>query len=121
MSSFTDPLFLSPSADRSRWLTHREFSYEIGMKGSGLVVAVPKGTKTDLASVPRALWFLVPPHDPRFAAAFVVHDYLCIREGFSRAVSDVVLYEGLRVLGASRTRALTIYLAVSAWRLFRRK
>jgi hypothetical protein len=123
MSSFTAPLFLSPRVDHDQrtWITSRAFSYEIGLKGSGLVVTVPEGTDTDLATVPRLLWPLVPPHDPKYAAAFVLHDYLCRWHGFSRIVADAILYDALRVLGCSAARAWAIYLAVSAWRIVRRK
>ena len=43
-------------------------------------ITVPKGFKTDLASVPRAAWMFVAPFD--IARAGVVHDYLyyCIRQ-----------------------------------------
>lgn len=123
MSSFTDPLVLMPRYDHDQrtWLTSRPFSYEIGSKGSGLVITVPEGTDTDLATVPRFMWPLVPPHDSNLAAAFVLHDYLCRWNGFNRQVSDVILYEALRVLGCSATRAWLVYLAVSAWRIIRGK
>jgi hypothetical protein len=43
-------------------------------------ITVPKGFKTDLASVPRAIWWFIAPFD--VARAGVVHDYLywCIRQ-----------------------------------------
>ena len=43
-------------------------------------ITVPKGFKTDLASVPRAAWVFVAPFD--IARAGVVHDYMyyCIRQ-----------------------------------------
>jgi hypothetical protein len=123
MSSFTAPLFLSPRVDHDQrtWITSRAFSYEIGTKGSGLTITVPAGTDTDLATVPRFLWPIVPPHDPQFAAAFVLHDYLCRWHGFSRVMSDAILYEALRVLGASIFTATLTYWAVSVWRIVRRK
>jgi len=123
MSSFTAPLFLTPRTDHDQrtWLTSRPFSYEIGHKGSGLTITVPQGTDTDLATVPRFLWPLVPPHDPKFAAAFVLHDYLCRWHGFSRVMADAILYEALRVLGASVLSASITYWAVAAWRIVRRK
>lgn len=120
-SNFTEPLFLKPRPDGGEWLTARAFSYEVGKKGSGLVVTVPEDTLTDLATMPRVLWPLFPPHDPRYAAAFVLHDHLCRWPGFSRVVTDAVLYEALRALGASAPKAWLVYAAVSAWRMIRRK
>jgi hypothetical protein len=123
MSSFTRPLFLTPDPHpvRTYWVTSRELTYEIGMKGSGLVVTVPERTRTDLATVPRFLWPIIPPHDPGLAAAFVLHDYLCRVSGFSRVMADAILYDALRVLGASLFQSWLVYAAVSAWRIIRRK
>ena len=43
-------------------------------------ITVPKGFKTDLASVPKGIWWFIAPFD--VARAGVVHDYLywCIRQ-----------------------------------------
>jgi hypothetical protein len=40
-----------------------------------IVVGVPKGTQSDLASVPRCLWPLFPP-DGQYQEAAIFHDYL---------------------------------------------
>lgn len=42
-------------------------------------VTVPKGFITDLASVPRILWFLLPPFG-RYTQAAVAHDYLTFKK-----------------------------------------
>jgi hypothetical protein len=121
MSNFTEPLVVTPTATGTKWMTQRDLSFEIGLKGSGLIVKVPSGTKTDFATMPRVLWTIMPPHDARFAAAFVLHDHLCRWVGFSRVVADAILYDALRVLGASLFRAWAVYAAVSAWRILRGK
>jgi Protein of unknown function (DUF1353) len=41
------------------------------------VIHIPAGTRTDLASVPRAFWTLIPPHGAWEKAA-VLHDHLCL-------------------------------------------
>lgn len=46
----------------------------VGIKIKNNKVSVPKGFKTDLASVPRACWFFLAPWD--IARAAVIHDYL---------------------------------------------
>lgn len=38
-------------------------------------IVVPVGFKTDLASIPRILWLIVPP-DGSYTPAAVVHDYI---------------------------------------------
>jgi Protein of unknown function (DUF1353) len=67
------------------------------------------------------LWPVFPPHDARYVAAFVLHDHLCRWQDFSRVVADAILYDALRVLGASVFRAWIVYAAVSAWRVLRGK
>lgn len=41
-------------------------------------IVVPVTTKTDLASVPRIFWRIIPPFG-RYSRAAIVHDYLCER------------------------------------------
>lgn len=118
MSSFTEPLELTPVGYRNGkllWATLRPFAYEIGLKGSGLRLLVPEGFQTDLMTMPRIFWPFLPPHDPRYAAACVLHDYLCRWQGFSRVVADAVFYEALRVLGVGWFKATLIYAAVRLW------
>ena len=69
--AFTDPLHLMPVPHTGKYCVIRPLSYHIGFYGTNLVVTVPDGFLTDLASVPRLLWFLVPPHSPDYAAAAV--------------------------------------------------
>ena len=115
MSSFTLPLILSPVG--VNWQTERPFDYEIGLKGSGLLITVPPQFTTDLGTIPAAARVLINPADARCAAAFVLHDYLCSWQGFSRTVADAVLYEGLMALGTPRWKALLIYIGVSIYRM----
>lgn len=112
MSSFTEPLYLTPSADGATWVTTRGFSYEIGRLGSDLLIPVPAGTVTDLGTIPWWCGWLASPADPKMAAAFVLHDMLCRDLAFSRTMADVILYEALRVLGVGRTRAALMFLGV---------
>lgn len=87
------------------------------------VVEVPAGFVTDFASVPRALWPLVPKIGPYNMAA-VVHDWL-YREhprGWTRAQADAVFYDLMIEDGVSKLRAATMYAAVraGAWWAWRR-
>ena len=42
----------------------------------GYKITVPKGFRSDLASVPRIFWPIIPRHG-RYTIAAIVHDYLC--------------------------------------------
>lgn len=120
MSSFTAPLVLTP-CPATGWVTTRPFAYEIGKLGSGLVIEVPAGTFTDLGTIPRILWPVLPPHDPTCAAAFVLHDVLCRDREFSRLMADCVFYEAMRVLGVPRWRAATMFFGARVWALLKRR
>lgn len=48
-------------------------------------VTVPAGFITDLASVPRFFWRIIPPWDGQYAEAAIVHDYLWRRKEYTRA------------------------------------
>lgn len=58
-------------------------------------LTVPVGFKTDLASIPRLLWAIIPPFGPHIWAA-VIHDYLYASTG----------------LDIDRVRADAIFLAI---------
>ena len=82
-------------------------------------ITVPKGFKTDLASVPRGIWWFIAPFD--IARAGVVHDYLyyCIRQ--YRAATgehqDVCLVSDAK-LAADKVfkEAMTLSEHVPAWK-----
>ena len=115
--AFTDPLELMPVPGTGKYCVIRDLTYQIGFLGTGLAVTVPDGFMTDLASVPRLLWPIVPPHSPDYAAAAVLHDYLYEwNEGmFTKVVADGIFYEAMRVLGVPAWRAIMMYLAVRLW------
>lgn len=77
---------------------------------------IPKGFRTDLASIPRILWPIFPPHKAEFVTPSIVHDYMyTIKYKNDRALADEVFYEAIKLKGASR---ITSFLMWSALRLF---
>lgn len=85
------------------------------------IIRVPKGFKTDLASIPRVLWNVLPPVG-RYNKAAVVHDFLYQNNGCTRAEADAVLNEAMRVLGVRVTQRWAIYAGVrlGGWVVWRR-
>jgi hypothetical protein len=79
---------------------------------------IPKGFKTDLASIPRFMWPLFAPTDYDSIAAAVLHDwhYCCVQE-VSRKSADDIFYYSLRNHGMGRAEAYLYYLGVrsSGW------
>lgn len=120
MSSFTDELTLTHmAADWKLWRLERNFTYEVGEKGSGRTITVPQGFLTDGASVPRFLWSLFPAWGS-YSRAALVHDYLCYRlhegnphpEGLTRRDADRVFAEAMKVCGTAAPIRLVMYVGV---------
>ena len=76
-------------------------------------INVPKGFKTNFASVPRIAKAYVDDDDWQIRAPSVVHDYLYSKVssdlGFNRKQADEILLEAMMGLGMRKTKALLIY------------
>ena len=80
------------------------------------LLLVPKGIKTDLGSIPRALQGIFPK-DGKAMFAYILHDYLYQVGMFSRLDSDEILEEAMGSLGVSwwRRKAVKFGLRVGGW------
>lgn len=115
---------------RSLWALHDPLTYQ--PSNDVHVITAPKGCVTDLASIPRPFWILLPPDGPWVKAA-VIHDYLYATRGagqlppgvpgskqpvgitrkpYSRAESDWILRDGLENRGVDIIRRNIIWAAV---------
>ena len=126
-SSFLTPLRLEFEGDGRFALTE---PFDFASDTLEVIVRVPPGFVTDFASVPRALWNVLPPTG-RYGKAAVVHDYLyqtrnwpntANRVAVTRAEADTVLREGMNVLGVRWSQRWTIYsgVRVGGWRTWNR-
>ena len=79
----------------------------------GFKYLVPKGFRTNLANTPKCLHSILPPDDPRYINAAVLHDYL-YSGGYrlSRAKCDKVFYDVMVAEGNSVVLSFFMYLAV---------
>jgi hypothetical protein len=111
MSSFTRELITTPLKDGKRWVIRREFFYDVGFEGSGDRITVPVGFVTDLTSVPKIFWSLLPRWD-KYGQAAVIHDYLYFSHEKDRKDSDKIFYEAMRVLGVDKWKAKLMYNSV---------
>lgn len=110
-----DPPGEKEFADGAAWLITDPLHWEIG--SSGVSIVVPTGFVHDKASIPQALWTILPKNG-RYTRAAVVHDYLywtqqCTREQADNLLmiamkeSDVgwltrrAVYRGVRVGGGA--------------------
>lgn len=89
MSSFTSELIVEPLEDGKTWILKRPFTYHVGSKYSKDYVKVPRGFKTDFASVPK-IFTLMLPSWAKFQKSAVLHDYLYRWQGYYRDVHKTV-------------------------------
>lgn len=93
--------------------------YESDLLKATLIV--PEGFKTDLASVPRGLWNLIPKSGKQDRPA-VIHDFLYVHNGVSRSQADAILNEAMAVCGVGRVSRWIIYsgVRVGGWQTWNR-
>lgn len=105
-------VFTDPTTGKCTWVTSRTYGFEAGgslIDGLGAMIIVPEYFETDLGTIPAWLRWLFNPADPRYARAFVTHDYLNMLTArrppgpgvWSSQVAAGLLYDALRLDGAS--------------------
>lgn len=120
MSSFTTPAIVE-LIDHYKFRLVEPFEYYIGLDEAHkqAVFRVPAGFETDLASVPRVLWSLVPPHG-KYAKAAILHDWLITEYPFGavREVADKLFYDAMLVLQVPKLQAKLMYYAVRVYSFY---
>jgi hypothetical protein len=114
VSAYTNPGDWCIPVGGILYRAEKPLSWEVGTKGSGMIVTVPKGTVFDV-SIPRGLRWLFDPHNPAYLKSAALHDEL-LRRGWARTTAGAEFHEALRADGVSRWRRLTMWLAVSLFR-----
>jgi hypothetical protein len=110
---------------RSLWALRDPLSYRTGDCDD--MITVRPGFPTDLASIPRWAWIILPPDGPWVKAA-VIHDFLYATSGtgvwkdgargvsrstaYSRKEADQILREAMQNRGVPLMRRTIIYWAV---------
>ncbi len=89
--------------------------WELGAKGSGLWLIVPRGTRFN-CSVPRLLRWAFDPRDPRYRKASCLHDWLLAAKGWGRVAAGAVFHDALVADGVPPLERLAMWLAVSLYR-----
>lgn len=69
---------------------------------------VPAGFVTDLASIPRALWWWEAPHEGTLAPA-IVHDFLYWEQPCTKDEADAVMYVAMTQTGMSEFAINRVY------------
>lgn len=74
----------------------------------GARITIPAGTTTDGASVPRALWRLLPPFG-KYWMASILHDYVYRFTKMAKTNCDDLFHEAMLSCGVDPAVARTIY------------
>ena len=106
---FLGPLIVE-HLDSDGWRLWHEFKCEAA---DGKVIYVPAGYETDMLSIPRALWSIIPPTG-RGGKAAVVHDWLLTDTDLSRADCADYFREALTSLGVSDMESGLMFAGVRA-------
>ncbi|EJO2706043.1 DUF1353 domain-containing protein [Salmonella enterica] len=109
MSRFTTPAILE-MIGHYNWRVHEPFAFYLSDDEND-VIEVPAGFVTDLASVPRIFWVLLPP-DGKYAKAAIIHDYLYDNALRTKKEADKIFLDGMTVLGVPKWKRIIMYWAV---------
>ncbi|ECE6803540.1 phage tail protein [Salmonella enterica subsp. diarizonae] len=109
MSRFTTPAILE-MIGHYNWRVYEPFAFYLSDDESD-VIEVPAGFITDLATVPRVFWILLPP-DGKYAKAAIIHDYLYDNALRTKKEADRIFLDGMTVLGVPKWKRTVMYYAV---------
>ncbi|EBP3805957.1 DUF1353 domain-containing protein [Salmonella enterica subsp. enterica] len=109
MSKFTTPAILE-MLGHYLWRVHEPFTFYLSDDNSD-VIEVPAGFVTDLATIPRIFWSLMPP-DGKYAKAAIIHDYLYDNALRTKREADLIFLDGMTVLGVPKWKRTIMYCAV---------
>jgi len=110
MSKFTTPLNVEKIGERE-WILKKEFEYHVGCYPSCEIIVVNVNFHTDMASIPKIFWKILPP-DGKYGKAAVIHDYCYRTACYGRKRSDEIFLEGMKVLKVKKWKYTSMYYAV---------
>lgn len=105
--AFESDLVLRAPLNASHYILERPLVYR---RASGQKITVPAGFETDLASVPRVFWRIMPRDDGKYRAAAVIHDYAIGQVSWDDAAT--IFDEALKDNGTGRFQRSVMVRAV---------
>lgn len=127
MSKFTGPLNIAfADDDHAAWILE-PIQWDCDELGSGLRVTIPFGFVSDGASLPRFLWWFMPPWGDRATRAAILHDWLYwnyeqgtpIPGAETRRAYDRQFLLALKVLGVKPVRRHLLWIGIRAYSIGR--
>lgn len=111
MSSFTSKLIGEISDDGIHIILTEEFSFYIGTDPNIEIITVPKGFRSDFASIPQWAQSFIPKMGP-WSKAAIIHDYLYVIAYKNKKFADDTFLEAMTVLKVPPIKKYIIYYAV---------
>lgn len=107
------PVPVVPFADWDYYYTSAPLVWraESGANGGLKEITVPQGFVTDLASIPKEFWNVLPP-SARYSYPAIIHDYLYWFQICTREQADAVLKIAMEELSVPSAQIFIIYNAV---------
>lgn len=113
---------IAPFKDWDYYYLYKSISWtpKLEHQGKYKTVRVPSGFVTDLASIPKVFWSILPATE-RYTFPAIIHDYLYWTQPVSRDVADQILKISMEELKVDSVKVAAIYNAVkmfgeSAWK-----
>lgn len=117
MSSFTKPLIVEVENDGKHYTLVEEFEYYRTDNPYDKII-IPKGFRTDFATIPRLFQAILPPTGTRknsYGKAAVLHDYLYDKKclyNYTRAEADGIFLEAMIARGVAKPLRWIMYKCV---------
>jgi hypothetical protein len=89
-----------------------ELADDLYIKSSLTMFIIPKGFKTDLASIPRPLWWFIAPTDWGILVPAIMHDYFYRDATLPREMADFLFKEKMKDFGMGFIKRNLAYFAV---------
>jgi Protein of unknown function (DUF1353) len=86
---------------------------------NGTEIVVPRGFVTDLASIPRIFWGILPPHHYSYRLAALIHDYLLYQKS-DYGYANQVFKEIMQLSGVKKWKVFVMYSYVEIYRKINR-
>ena len=109
MLSFKTKLVCEALPDGKYWKLHEPLIVDLGIRGNGDLLIIPKGSISDFGSIP---WFIpnwVANPQGKSKRSYWMHDHLYRTQLFTQLVSDALLNEGMIVDGVNWFQRFTVY------------
>lgn len=105
--------FLTPVCVKPYKAYKYHIAHDVQFMVNKKTFTIPKGFKTDLASIPRIVWPILSPFHSSLIRPAIVHDWFYKNSNeFAREDIDLIFYHMLKNDGISKTKALIMYYAV---------